>query len=110
MALTKYFKDTIMAPAKRDSKFRHSMLEVALNEFLAGDIDQAKAMLKDYINAIISFTKLADDTGIHIKSLQRMLGPNGNPTLSHFCEILKAIQTSESIALNAQLQQKILAD
>ena len=103
MALTKYFKEHVMLKAKSNASFKKEMLELALNSFLAGDIDDAKALLRDYINAVISFTKLSEDTGIHVKSLQRMLGPTGNPTLNNFCEILQAIQAAEGISIKASL-------
>jgi hypothetical protein len=47
MALTKDFKSTIMARAKRDKQFRELMLAEAITELLSGDIDVGKAVLRD---------------------------------------------------------------
>lgn len=55
MPLTKDFKTTIMARAHRDKEFCNAMLTEAINELLTGDIDLGKAILRDYINAAISF-------------------------------------------------------
>ncbi len=37
-------------------------------------------MLRDYVNTTITFDGLAQASGKPSKSLQRMLGPRGNPT------------------------------
>ena len=53
-----------------------------------------KDMLRDYVNATITFDGLAK-TRIPTKSLQRMLGPRGNPTAKGLFTIIKALQKSE---------------
>jgi DNA-binding phage protein len=75
------------------------MLTEAINDLLAGEIDSGKAMLRDYVNATITFEGLAKATRIPTKSLQRMLGPRGNPTAESLFAIIKALQKSESIKL-----------
>jgi hypothetical protein len=55
MVLTKDFKSTIMARAKKDKKFCEAMLSEAVTELLSGDVDAGKAILRDYINATITF-------------------------------------------------------
>jgi hypothetical protein len=50
MQLTKDFKSTIMARAKRDNEFCEAMLLEAVTELLLCDVDAGKAMLRDYIN------------------------------------------------------------
>ena len=47
MVLTKEFKSTIMARAKKDKKFCEAMLSEAVAELLTGDIDAGKAILRD---------------------------------------------------------------
>lgn len=54
MVLTKDFKTTVVERAQRDPDFRRAMLVDAINELLSGDLDAAKQMLRDYINATIS--------------------------------------------------------
>ena len=59
MPLTKDFKATVMARAKKDKKFCEAMLSEAVTELLSGDIDVVKAILRDYINATITFEVLS---------------------------------------------------
>lgn len=92
MALTKDFKETVMARAKKDAKFANAMLLEALNEFFSGDTEAGKAMLRDYINATVSFEFLAKVLDKNPKSVMRMLGPKGNPTSKSLFAILHAIQ------------------
>jgi len=66
---------------------------------LAGDLDTGKAMLRDYVNASITFDGLAKATRMPTKSLQRMLGPRGNPTAESLFAIFKVLQKSERIRL-----------
>jgi len=39
-----------------------------------------------------AFKRLAEETGVSEKSLHRMLGQNGNPTIQNIGKILHAIQ------------------
>jgi DNA-binding phage protein len=66
---------------RRDPEFRRALLASAINELIAGDYDVAKAILRDYINATITFPELAKQLGKSAKSIHRMLGPNGNPRI-----------------------------
>jgi hypothetical protein len=50
----------------------------AVPTLIEGDVDTAKAVLRDYINATIGFPALAEATKMPPKSLMRMFGPNGN--------------------------------
>jgi hypothetical protein len=62
------------AHAKSDPKFRADLLREGLELMLSGDIATAKTVLRDYINATVGFTELAQATRIPSKSLMRMLG------------------------------------
>ena len=55
MALTRDFKETVQARARRDPGFRKALLREALDCMLAGDIDAGKIVLRDYINATVGF-------------------------------------------------------
>ncbi|MEM9244008.1 MAG: transcriptional regulator [Pseudomonadota bacterium] len=99
MPLTKKFKETIVARAKHDMEFRQAILISAINELLSGDLNVAKSMLRDYINATISFEPLAKKLHKNSKSLQRMLSTNGNPTSQSLFDIIKFIQLQENIKL-----------
>ncbi len=79
MALTKAFKATVVARAKRDAAFRKALLIEAIDCLLADDVETGKAMLRDYINATIGFEELSKATRKPAKSLMRMRGAAGNP-------------------------------
>ena len=100
MSLTRDFKETIVARARRDSKFRQAMLIESINELLEGNVDSAKSMLRDYINATISFTLLAGEMTKNPKSLQRMFSEKGNPTTASLSEVLHILQKKEGIRLH----------
>ena len=102
MALTRTFRETIQARAQSDARFRRALLTEAVNELLAGDLAGGKAMLRDYVNATLGFETLAAEVGRSSKSLQRMLGPNGNPTAENLLGILKVLQERESLQLRVK--------
>lgn len=104
MVLTKKFREIVQARVQKDPDFRMALLEGAINEFLAGDITTAKALLRDYVNSGISFEKLSKKTKISDKSLQRMLSSRGNPTTSNFCTVLHAIQQMEGISIGVKIR------
>ena len=97
MALTRDFKETIRARVVRDAKFRQELLREGIESMLAGDIATAKVILRDYINATVGFTDLAEATHIPPKSLMRMLGPAGNPRADNLFEIVSYLQHREGV-------------
>ncbi|HLE42137.1 MAG TPA: transcriptional regulator [Nitrospirota bacterium] len=78
------------------------MLTEAVNELLAGDLEAGKAMLRDYINATITFQQLAKKLKKSDKSVHRMLGPRGNPRADNILEIIKILQTYEQVRLRVE--------
>lgn len=104
MALTRDFKKSVLERAQKDPAFRKGLLEEAINEFLSGELETAKELMRDYINATIAFPTLAHKLHKSDKSLQRMLGPRGNPTMSNFCAILKAVQKRGGFKLQARVR------
>ena len=103
MALTRKFKDTVQRRVVSDPDFRHALLIEAINELLAGDHSVAKSILRDYINATITFPVLAQKLHKSSKSIHRMLGPKGNPRMDSLAGILKVLQRKESIKLHANM-------
>ena len=97
MALTRDFKETIRARVERDPKFRKELLREGVESMLGGDIATAKTILRDYINATVGFTELAEATHIPSKSLMRMLGPTGNPRADNLFEVVTFLQRREGI-------------
>lgn len=103
MVLTRDFRETIQTRALKDPTFGVGLLEESINEFLAGDLGTAKALLLDYIKASIAFEELAKKTKISDKSLHRMFSDRGNPTTSNFCAVLHAIQKIKRISIKAKI-------
>ena len=99
MALTRDFKETIMARAQRDARFREALFTESLNAYLAGDSATGKAILRDLINATIGFEGLAAEINKPSKSLHRMLGDKGNPSTENFFDILGALQRKTKVRL-----------
>ena len=102
MALTRDFKNTIMERAVHDAQYRKGLLTESINEILEGNLDVGKAMLRDYINATITFPALAQKLNKSSKSIHRMLGPSGNPRMDSIVGILKVLQDHEQIRLRAR--------
>ncbi|HLE19097.1 MAG TPA: hypothetical protein VI728_12530 [Syntrophales bacterium] len=102
MPITRKFRTTILNRAASDAGFRRQMLTEAVNELLAGDLEAGKAMLRDYINATITFQQLAKKLKKSDKSVHRMLGPRGNPRADNILEIIKILQTYEQVRLRVE--------
>jgi len=97
MPLTRDFKETIRARVERDPRFRKELLREGIEAMLAGDVATGKTILRDYINATVGFTELAEATRIPSKSLMRMLGPAGNPRAANLFEIVGFLQRREGV-------------
>ncbi|HNQ84579.1 MAG TPA: transcriptional regulator [Deltaproteobacteria bacterium] len=105
MALTKSFRETVHKRVRNDPAFRAHLLEEALNCFLAGDIDAGKSLLRDYLNATESIRDIADRISTKVKSLQRMVGPRGNPTTKNLFLIFNACTSNKGIKIRACVSQ-----
>ena len=92
MALTRDFKETVIARVQRDPAFAQALLEEALTLFLSGEPDTAKRILRDLVNATVGFETLAKKVHKSSKSLHRMLSPSGNPTMDNLSAILVALK------------------
>lgn len=99
MALTRDFRKTVAARARRDPRFRQGLLIEALNAYLTGDTAVGKAVLRDLVNATIGFEGLAAELGKPSKSLHRMLAPRGNPSTENFFGIVNALQKKTRVKL-----------
>jgi hypothetical protein len=99
MALTRDFKETILARVKRDPAFRKALLREAIECFLSGDVESGKTVLRDFINATVGFTKLGQAMHRSPKSLMRMLSPAGNPHAKNLFEMVAFLQRRERVRL-----------
>jgi hypothetical protein len=105
MPLTHDFKETIRARAQRDSAFRLALLRESVECILNGDLETGKLVLRDYVNATVGFQNLEKHTRIPIKSLMRMLGPKGSPSVANFTNILAALQKNEGVHFKLSLRR-----
>lgn len=102
MALTRSFKETVMARVASDPAFGQALLTEGLNALFEGDLDTGKAVLRDYINATIGFEALAEATGTPPKSLMRMFGPRGNPSASNLFAVIQQLQRASGVTLQVR--------
>lgn len=101
MALTRDFKETVVARAKRDPAFAQALLDEALTLFLNGEPDTAKLLLRDLVNATLGFEALAKKVRKPSKSVHRMLSKSGNPTMENLSAILVALKKALRVDIRA---------
>ena len=99
MALTRDFRETVQARVRSDLAFRQGLLTDAIEAFISGETALGRDMLRDFINATAGFPALANETGLHVKTLHQMFGPRGNPTASNLFKIIAFLQQQEGIRL-----------
>lgn len=86
----------------KDPEFRVGLLTEAIECMLSDEIDVAKELLRNYINATIGFQELWTLTKKDPKSLMRMLGPKGNPSLKNISSLLASLKESEGVELHVE--------
>ena len=91
MALTRDYKETVVARIRRDPKFARALYAEAMGALLEGETTVGLSMLRDLVHAEITFKELARQTGLGEKTLHRMLSRNGNPTARNLGAIVKSI-------------------
>lgn len=102
MALTRDFKETVVARVRRDPAFAKALLDEAATLFLNGEPHAARLVLRELVNATVSFERLATVTGIPSKSLHRMLSANGNPNMDNVAAIFDALRQRLKVDLRAR--------
>ncbi len=55
MALTKDYRETVLARIKRDRKFARALFAEALGALLDGETEEGLSMLRDLVHAKITF-------------------------------------------------------
>jgi len=103
MALTRDFKDTVIARVKADPDFAKALLDEAVTLFLNGEAETAKLILRDLVNATIGFEELAVTVAKPSKSVHRMLSASGNPTMSNLAAIFAALKTALKVEIKAKV-------
>lgn len=106
MPLTRSFRETVQARARRDVKFRQALLADAVQALFDGNLEEGRSALRSCINAMIGFEKLSDALGRSPKSLMRMFGPSGNPTAKYLLGVIGVLQEDAGV----RLQVRAVAD
>jgi len=94
MALTRSFRETIKEQMA-DADFRREFLREAVGNMVAGDLETAKSVLREYINGTLGFVALGEALSKSSKSLMRMLSPEGNPQARNLFEMVAYLQKIE---------------
>jgi DNA-binding phage protein len=101
MGLTRDFKQTVVERALRDPDFAKALLDEAATMFLNGEVETARLILRDLVNATIGFEQLAVYTNKPDKSLHRMLSYRGNPSMNNLAAIFDAIRSRLKVNFEA---------
>ena len=67
---------------------------------LDNEINVAKALLRDYVNATLGFKQLGALMDKKPQSLMRMLSDKGNPRLSNISELVSSLRKNEGIEIH----------
>jgi DNA-binding phage protein len=103
MALTRDFKETVVARVQSDPVFAQALLDEAIMLFVNGEPESAKLVLRDLVNATMGFESLADEIHKPAKSLHRMLSTSGNPTMSNISSVFAAVKRALKVEVHAQI-------
>lgn len=98
MPLTRSFRETIKEQLA-DGDFRREFLREAVGNMVAGDLETAKSVLREYINGTLGFIALGQALSKSPKSLMRMLSPEGNPQARNLFEMVAYLQKAEVTVL-----------
>ena len=102
MALTRNYRETVLARIKRDPEFARALFAEATGALLEGETAEGLSMLRDLVHAEITFKELARQTGLGEKTLHRMLNRQGNPTARNLGVIVKRI--AEDLGIRPRVQ------
>jgi hypothetical protein len=101
MPLTRSFRETIKEQLAKDD-FRREFLREAVSNMIAGDLETAKSVLREYINGTLGFPALGEALSKSPKSLMRMLSVQGNPQARNLFEIVAYLQKIDGTVLEVQ--------
>ncbi len=106
MPLTRDFKETIRQRAQSDAAFRVGLLTEAAECLFRDEVEEAKLLLRDYVNATIGFEELGHITKKKPQSLMRMLSATGNPSLENISLVISSLRKHEGIELHVRANQE----
>jgi hypothetical protein len=108
MILTRSFRETITEQLASPD-FRREFLREAVANMVGGDLETAKAVLREYINGTVGFIALGEALCKSPKSLMRMLSPKGNPQARNFFEIVAWLQKIDGIVFEVHARKAAAA-
>jgi DNA-binding phage protein len=98
MPLTREFRETVKNRAERDPDFRNGLLTEALEAIVRGELDLAKVLLRDFINATEGFESVGRAIERSPKSLMRMMSVSGNPNAANLFRVTRHLQERAGLA------------
>ncbi len=91
------------------AEFRREFLREAAGYMVAGDLETAKQVLREYINGTVGFISLGVALSKSSKSLMRMLSPEGNPQARNLVEIVAYLQKIDGTVLEVHAGKAVAA-
>ncbi len=77
MALTRDYRETVVARIQRDPNFARALYAEAAGALLDGETAEGLVMLRDLVHAQITFKQLARETGLGEKTLHHVVESQG---------------------------------
>jgi hypothetical protein len=108
MPLTRSFRETVREQLA-DKDFRREFLREAVSNMIAGDLEIAKSVLREYVNGTIGFIELGNALSKSPKSLMRMLSPSGNPQAKNLFELVAYLQKVDGTVLEVRASSEAAA-
>lgn len=102
MALTRHFKQTVVARVRREPAFGRHLLDEAATLLLNGEPAPARTILRDLVNATLGFERLAVITATPAKSLHRMLSARGNPSMEKLAAVFSAMRQALGVRITVR--------
>ena len=107
MALTRDFKETVVARVERDPRFAKKLLDEATMLLISDEAGTARVILRDLVNATLGFEQLSKLTDVPSKSLHRMLSSKGNPSMDNLAAIFSAVNSKILRETRGARQRKV---
>jgi DNA-binding phage protein len=99
------YNDSLKGMIGQKPELGAELLEDAVNSLLAGDLDEGRLLLRQFVNATIGFKELAARTGKIDKNLMRTLSISGNPTAANLFEIVRACVEAQGLTIDAHVRK-----
>jgi DNA-binding phage protein len=91
---------------RSNREMRLASYQEALRALFSSDMDAGKLHLRDVVKYGIGYDALAQEIGISMQSINRMLSRRGNPTSTHLFVILRAIRQYEGFQMHVEVSMK----